>query len=164
MFDICTELIMNGQTACTFLSFLTEYGWPLPGRRSTKLHSTARHSEIFSKCQDNSAYKAVEFKCHPYVSHLPVNHLYRIQCCKTVAKTKWNVNCLYLFYSIGDDFGGSGCGLIWKVMQIISLEMPILVIYRADTVTPQRACDIIVACVVLRNTATFRGKQHHAFL
>ncbi|KAK0147478.1 putative nuclease HARBI1 [Merluccius polli] len=29
-------------------------------------------------------------------------------------------------------------------------------------VTPERACDIIVACVVLHNIATIRGEQHPA--
>lgn len=29
-------------------------------------------------------------------------------------------------------------------------------------VTPDRACDIIVACVVLHNIATIRGEQHPA--
>ncbi len=62
---------MNGQTTSTFSSFLTEDGWPVPGGGgSINLHSTAWHSEIFSKCQINSACRTVEFKCHPYV--LPV--------------------------------------------------------------------------------------------
>ncbi|KAL7888496.1 hypothetical protein AOLI_G00034700 [Acnodon oligacanthus] len=33
---------------------------------------------------------------------------------------------------------------------------------RGLRVTPERACDIIVACVVLHNTATITGEQHPA--
>ncbi len=60
------------------------------------------------------------------------------------------------------NFNRAHCRTRARVEMTIGLLKARFQCLRHLRVTPERACDIIVACVVLHNIATIRGEQHPA--